>query len=113
VPKSFQEYIPALSVFFDRITLVNKQGGERLTIDTNLCYQNQDSKVKIEKIVIVEVKQKKHSVSPLCQLMKAKKLNKLYLSKYCLGVTRMNSILKRNRFKQKFETLNKLGYDIH
>jgi len=112
-PGDTEIYIPALSVFFERITLVNKHANERLTMDVNLRYKNNGNEVKIEKLVIVEVKQEKHSVSPFRQLMKLHRQHRYYLSKYCLGVTCMNNGLKKNRFKQKINTLNKLGYDIH
>jgi hypothetical protein len=111
-PGEFQNYIPSLQVFFERLTLVNKKANERLTFDMNLRYKNESGEKKIGNIIIVEVKQEKHAISPYRELMKLHRHPENYLSKYCLGVTSLNCTLKKNRFKQKFSTLNKLGYDI-
>jgi hypothetical protein len=112
-PKQLHGYIPVLKVYFDRLTLVNKEANERLTFDINLRYKSNVSERKIENIVIVEVKQEKHSVSPFRELMKTNRQPKNYLSKYCLGLTCLHGELKKNRFKVKINALNKLGYDIH
>jgi len=112
-PGGFNNYVPVLRVFFDRMTLVNKHANERLTVDLNLRYKSEGGEQKIEKIVIVEVKQEKHSVSPFRELMKMHRQPKNYLSKYCLGVNCLNKELKRNRFKQKINALNRLGYGIN
>jgi hypothetical protein len=112
-PGKLAYYIPVLRVYFDRITLVNKKANERLTFDINLRYKSSGSEVKIPDLVIVEIKQEKCSVSPFRQLMKEHRHPINYLSKYCLGLTCLNSELKKNSFKHKISTLNKLGYDIH
>lgn len=111
-PGEIQNYIPALRVFFDRITLVNKQANERLTVDLNLRYRCNGVEKKIRKIVIVEVKQEKHSISPFRELMKMRRQPKNYLSKYCMGLTYLHKELKMNRFKQKINALNNLGYEL-
>jgi hypothetical protein len=112
-PGIYSDYVPSLRVFFDRITLVNKQANERLTIDLNLRYTSNGSEKKIQKVAIVEVKQENHSISPFRELMKMQRHPKNYMSKYCLGVMCLNKELKMNRFKQKMNVLNKLGYDTH
>lgn len=108
---SHSNYEPALQVFFDRITLVNKTAGERLTFDLNLHYKKNTCEKHIKNMVIVEVKQEKNSVSPFSELMKASRNRKNYLSKYCLGIISVNNEMKKNRFKQKLTALNKLGYE--
>jgi hypothetical protein len=105
--------MPSLRVYFDRLTLVSKQANERLTFDTNLRYLSRGQEKQIRRMVIVEVKQENHSVSPFGQLMKINHQHKNYISKYCIGVACLNKNLKANRFKQKINALNKLGYDIH
>lgn len=112
VQSSTGQYLPALSVYFERITFVNKKANERLTVDINLRYQQNGVSHSIEKIAIIEVKQEKHSQSPFRQMMKQNRQQKNYLSKYCLGMTCLNSALKRNRFKQKINTLNKLIHEV-
>lgn len=112
VDHSHNNYLPALSVYFERITFVNKIANERLTVDMNLRYRNNGAEHIIDKIAIVEVKQEKHSLSPFRQLMKENRQPKNYLSKYCLGMICLNNELKRNRFKQKINALNKLRYEV-
>lgn len=110
---NFHDFVPVLRVFFDRLTLVNKQANERLTIDLNLRYQHDGIEKKIEKIAIVEVKQEKHSISPFRQLMKKRRQQNNYLSKYCLGLICLIKGIKMNRFQQKINELTKLGYDLY
>jgi hypothetical protein len=112
-PGEFQDYIPSLNVFFDRITLVNKSANERLTFDINLRYKHNGDEKHIRNIVIVEVKQDKDSLSPFRELMKTQRQHQSYLSKYCVGLTSLHKELKKNNFKHKIFELNKLGYDIH
>jgi hypothetical protein len=111
-PDKTPEYQPSLSVFFDRITLVNKTAAERLTIDMNLRFGINGEEKGIKNLVIVEVKREKHSNSPFVELMKSHHQPKSYLSKYCMGLTCLNKDLKMNRFKQKFNNLIKLGYEV-
>jgi hypothetical protein len=108
----YNDYLPSLRVKFNRITLVNLIAGERLTIDINLNYGDENGEKNINNIAIVEVKQQKHSVSPFRQLMRENRLHEFYLSKYCLGITCLHESLKKNRFKRKLMALNKLGYDV-
>jgi len=112
-PGEFQDYIPSLQVYFDRITLVNKSANERLTFDINLRYKRNGDEKEIRNIVIVEVKQEKNSVSPFRELMKRQRQHQSYLSKYCVGLTNLHKELKMNNFKHKVFELNKQGYDIH
>lgn len=112
-PDVYHDYVPSLRVFFDRITLVNKQANERLTIDLNLRYISNGFEKKIQHMAIVEVKQEKHTVSPFRELMKLQRHPKNYMSKYCLGLMCLNKGLKMNRFKQKMNALTKLGYDTN
>jgi hypothetical protein len=112
-PGAFHHYVPVLRVFFNRITLVNNLVNERLTIDTDIRYISNGKEKIIERMVIVEVKQEKQSISPFHQFMQGKRQRGNYISKYCLGVVCMNSEVKRNRFKGRLNTLNKLGYDFH
>ncbi len=112
-PGDYQNYIPSLQVYFDRITLVNKSANERLTFDINLRYKRNGYEKKIQNIVIVEVKQDKNSESPFRELMKMQRQSQNYMSKYCVGLTFLHKELKTNNFKHKIIELNRLGYEIH
>lgn len=110
--EELQNYIPALRVYFDRLTLVNKQANERLTFDMNLRYKCNCDEKKVLNFVIVEVKQEKYTPSPFRELMRIHHQPQNYISKYCLGITCLHKELKMNNFKHKFFKLNKLGYDV-
>jgi hypothetical protein len=107
-----RNYVPSVRVYFNRITLVNIHANERVTFDTDLRYTSNGHEKYIDKMVIAEVKQEKHSTSAFQQLMQKKRLRGNYISKYCLGVVCMNRDIKINHFKPKLITLNKLGYDL-
>lgn len=112
-PSKIQNYIPALRVYFDRLTLVNKLANERLTFDMNLRYKFNGDEKAIMNIVIVEVKQEKFTFSPLRELMRIQRQHQNYMSKYCLGLTCLHKELIMNNFKHKINALNKIGHDIH
>jgi hypothetical protein len=111
-PGEYHNFVPALTVFFDRLTFVNKNANERLTVDLNLRYSSNSGEKQIQNLVIIEVKEELHAASPFRQLMKLQRQTRNYFSKYCIGVTCLNKDLKMNRFKKKIISFNKLGYDI-
>jgi len=99
---------PALWVYYTRITLVNKAGGERLTIDVNLHYNNYKTEKAYPRLVIAEVKQERSASSPFLNVMKEKKIADVSISKYCYGIVSTYEHIKKNRFKPKLRTLNKI-----
>ena len=109
--KSYQ-LLPVLSNRFQRITLVNKTENERLTLDFNLCFNNDTHKVELSELVIAELKQPRiNRQSPFYRLMRDQKLRPYRLSKYCLGAIELigNASLKFNRFKKKLMYLEKIN----
>jgi len=111
-PGKFSDYVPALRVYFDRLTFVNKHAQERLTFDLNLRYSIGGVEKTVPNMVVVEIKQEKHTISPFMVFMKQNRQHQNYVSKYCMGLTCIHKELKMNNFKQKINTLNKLGYAI-
>lgn len=94
---------------FNRITLVNKNAKERLTIDLNLSFKINDTSKAYNNLVIIEVKQERFSrSSPIVQQLKLKQNNPYKISKYCIGMISVYHDLKYNRFKEKIIKLNKL-----
>lgn len=95
---------------FERITLVNNAFSERLTLDFNLQFHNDQKSKEITNIVIAELKQDKYSnISAFYSLMKEKGIRKLGLSKYCLGMVLLNPELKWNSFKPKMLQIQKVA----
>ncbi|MBK7173718.1 MAG: polyphosphate polymerase domain-containing protein [Bacteroidales bacterium] len=101
--------VESLKVNYNRITLVNKNLSERVTIDVSLSYGTQPNCCEYPGIVIAEVKQEKTSRSPMISVMQSHHIHPLSLSKYCLGIASMNQDIKSNNFKPKLLHVKKLS----
>ncbi len=103
------QWVPSLWNTFNRITLVDHQYEERVTIDMNLSYQFNDRVKTIDKLAVIEVKQKRlDRCSPIMLLLKKRIINPYKLSKYCIGMLYMHPKLKHNLFKEKLIKINKI-----
>ena len=102
---------PALATIFDRIPLVNHAHTERLTIDMNLRFVNMRAETpqeaKVDRMVIVELKQDGLCYSPMKEILQDLRVKKLKVSKYCVGTALSNPTVKANRFKRKIRLINK------
>jgi VTC domain len=84
---------------FKRITLVNKQYTERVTIDFGLQFIQNETIIPLEKVVIIEIKQSKMTqASPLASFFKTNNIRKQSFSKYIYGVLIFNTTIKNNNF---------------
>ncbi len=95
-------------VNYSRITLVNLQLAERVTIDLNLEFIHEGKRVSLENYVIVEVKQGKNSQSPFTQLMHENHVREGSVSKYCLGIMHLYPNVRSNNFKHFKNKLKKI-----
>ena len=101
---------PALYNNFNRITLVNKNYPERVTIDTNLSFKSADKEKIFDNLVVIEIKQEGKRLNTV--MNKALKLMSILptnFSKYCLGITNTFDNIKSNRFKEINFKINKLN----
>ena len=101
---------PALHNNFNRITLVNKNYPERVTIDTNLSFKSADKEKIFDNLVVIEIKQEGKRLNTV--MNKALKLMSILptnFSKYCLGITNTFDNIKSNRFKEINLKINKLN----
>jgi hypothetical protein len=96
-----------LWVNYSRITLVNKRSPERVTIDVDLTFKNNDCDKIIHNLVIAEVKQDKALTSSFIRLMKKYHVREGSMSKYCFGVISLFDTIKQNNFKPKLILLKK------
>lgn len=103
---------PKLWVNYARITLVNKNQPERLTLDLNLNFENDDQIKFVQNIVIAELKQERRTKSVFTELMSANEVREFSLSKYCLGIVSLYPEVKQNNFKSKLLTLKKISHEI-
>jgi hypothetical protein len=99
---------PSVLVNYSRITLVDKDLNEKITIDSDLLFSNKEAKYKLNNLVIVEVKQYSRSKTLVMSALKGLKIKPVSFSKYCLGVNYLYPKVKRNNFKEKLVTLNKI-----
>ena len=104
---------PSLRTVFDRITLVNPEKTERLTIDFNLRFLNPRTGVEADMGdgVIVELKQDSLKPSKTREILRELRVKPFKISKYCIGTALTTPGLKQNRFKTKIRTINKLTRD--
>ncbi len=107
----FDEIIPVIEVYYSRITLVNKEFTERLTIDTGLNYKSDSASADFSGLCIMELKQDKSSKSALRELLREKRVFQTSLSKYCLGIASLYPEVKKNNIKEKMRFVNKLCCD--
>lgn len=104
---------PVIWINYSRLTLVNKTGPERLTIDLDLEFVKGDSEKKLPSLVIAEVKQEKRKASPFLKVMKQFHIREGSISKYCMGIALItpDKTVKKNNFKEKLLTLKHIIYD--
>lgn len=110
-PYSVNELVPQLENSFRRITLVNKELTERVTIDMDIAFLNLTTGMSaaLNGLVVVEVKQSGYAQSKIINELANRHVRKLNLSKYCIGMALTNSKLKHNNFMKKFRSLRKIA----
>jgi hypothetical protein len=97
---------------YTRITLLHKQRKEKVTLDFNLRFFENQKSVQYNNLVIVEVKVENSSAIHFNTIMKKYKIRSGSLSKYCLGLISLNPNLKKNNFKMIYNqiiTINNNG----
>ncbi len=100
---------PKLFTTFDRITLVNEETRERVTLDMNLRLHNEIKSVLIPYLVIVEVKREFVSnTDGFGRVLRDQRVFPKRISKYCTATNLLYPDLKFNRFKPKIMYLRNL-----
>jgi len=102
--------VPHMHNYFRRITLVNKAKTERLTIDTQLEFNNLISSQQrcLEQLVIIELKRDGLVFSPVLAMLRDLHIHPHGFSKYCMGAAMTNPLLPQHRFKEKLREVNKI-----
>lgn len=94
---------------FDRVTLVNTEETERLTLDMNLSFKQGEKEKSYDFIVIAELKQESADRKSLFySLMKENGVRPNSFSKYCVGIMTFNNNVKANIFKTHRLLIDKL-----
>lgn len=110
-PYDAQLLWPKLGNRFIRLTLVNKDMSERITIDYDLTFTDikYHTQASDENLSIVEIKRDRDGrKSPFLSTLSALKIRPAGFSKYCIGLAMLSPEVKVNLFKQRLRELNKL-----
>lgn len=106
-PFTTEELFPKIVNTFDRVTLVNRDFTERVTIDFAPGFKNSSGEITLNKLVIVEVKQDKSSESAhFVKILKSLKVEDQGFSKYCIGRSLLDEV-KKNNFKPQLLKIKK------
>ncbi|MCQ2280103.1 MAG: polyphosphate polymerase domain-containing protein [Bacteroidales bacterium] len=101
---------PQVENEFDRITLVNHNRTERLTIDLNLHFTNRvtQQSADLPFLSVIELKQDGALPSFFKNVMRDLRVQPKRISKYCLATILTNPAVKSNRFKRKLRYIEKI-----
>lgn len=107
---SIEEISPAIENRFNRITLVNYDKTERLTIDFNMQFHHlrSDMRKSLHRVVVIELKRDGNVPSPALDIIKDIRIKRSGFSKYCIGTLLTTDTLKRNNFKERLIMINKM-----
>lgn len=102
---------PAVGNRFNRITLVNYDKTERLTIDFGIYFYNYltEQRAAMDNIVVIELKRDGRCPSPILPLLRQLRIKPAGFSKYCVGASVTDPGLRINRFKKRLVKINKVA----
>ena len=105
-----ESVVPKQENHFNRITLVNIDKTERLTIDYNLVFCHLETKrvARYDDVVIIELKRDGLYPSPILPLLRQLRIFPMGFSKYCIGMALTNPLLRQNCLKERIRQINKI-----
>lgn len=101
---------PSLLASFSRITLLNPESNERITIDTNICFaspKHPEKQKHVAGLVIIELRKRRRASSFLADLLARHSIRPVKISKYCLGISLTNRCAKTNSYKPIIRNIEK------
>jgi hypothetical protein len=106
---------PVITTRFIRLTLVGLETSERITIDYNLSYSNEEGKVvEFPYLAIGELKRMDfNNRSHFCHVIKELKIRQTGFSKYCIGNGLLYDLPKKNVLKPKILLMNKIENEFN
>lgn len=101
---------PKVANHFKRITLVNNAKTERLTIDRELSFHNNETGLdkSMDRLVVIEVKRDGNTYSPIQDLLREVRIFPCGFSKYCIGMALTTPGIKRNLFNDRIRKIEKI-----
>lgn len=106
-----ESLVPQLENHFYRITLVDKNLTERVTIDTDLEFHSltTDARVGMGNVGIIERKRDGRCGATLFdRVLNELRVRPAGFSKYCIGMAVTNPGLRQNRLKRKLRMINRI-----
>jgi VTC domain len=94
-----KQLVPVINISYQRITLVAKQGGERLTLDTGICFCAEDTQCETpEDTYIIETKSARGNgiADKILRAIHVKPTKRV--SKFCLGMVATGQVGNHNGF---------------
>jgi hypothetical protein len=104
---------PVIEIRYDRMTLVNRDLTERITVDTGLTFCSGDQVITIPGLCIAEVKEEKNGHGGFPCLMHRLKVQPMSVSKFCMGIILLHPEIRRNTFKPKLLRIQKILKDVN
>jgi len=102
---------PAIWTNFNRITMAGKNHLERITIDTEIQFKQNNQSIILPDLVVIETKKEKaQQASPLSKILHDSQIKPYGFSKYIMGNIILNPTIKHNRFIKKISTINQICY---
>ena len=95
---------------FTRITIVNLESCERVTIDVDIAFYNADHISLLEGVAVAEVKQNGHDhLSPFRRMMREQHIPTQSFSKYCVGTSLVFDSVKKNSIKKTLLQIKRIS----
>ena len=105
------QLVPTIDNSFTRTTLVGNDLTNRLTIDTDVKFVQDNRVGGIDHLVVVELKQEGANVPPLLRdAFHQAGMLPVSVSKYAIGTALLFPELKQNNFKHKLHFIHKLRH---
>ncbi len=99
-PLDVHQLQPTLWNSFTRVTLVNKQCCERVTLDVDIAFSAGKRSAHLDGLAVAEVKMDANNPSsPFVAQMRALKIHQHGFSKYAVGVSMLCDLVKKNAMK--------------
>ncbi len=113
IPFDTEELIPVLINHFDRITLVNNERTERVTLDFNLHFHLPTGfrTPVYSRVAIIELKQDKTARSRVKEDLRRNGFRPGGVSKYCVGMLLLNNHLCYKKYKTHFSKFLNTQYE--
>ena len=111
-----EQLSPELHTRFSRITLVNAHQTERITIDTDLRFENVrfGTQASLPGAVIIELKQDGRAPSRMKPILLKHRIKPFRISKYCTAVTLTDPTARYGSFKLKLKRISRvIGCPLH